>query len=283
MAGAAPAATVRGMNSQWFETWFDSEHYRRLYTHRSAAEAAAFVDALVGRLQPTPGASMLDLGCGTGRHAVRLAARGFDVTGLDLAASSIEVAKRLESPTLRFRRHDMRAPFGVRAYDCVFSFFTSFGYFDDPAEQVAVVRNMARALKPGGRLVLDYLNVRYADDHTTPEESIRVDGTTFQIRRWTDGRRFFKRIAVDAGSGGEPIVHREQVARLSLGDFEQLFSAHGLDIEELYGDYALNAYDARTSPRLVLVARKPDACERAAYLRERFLRMRLMVSGETPR
>jgi SAM-dependent methyltransferase len=271
-----------GMNSQWFETWFDSDHYRRLYSHRSVEEAAGFVDALVRRLQPAPGAAMLDLGCGSGRHAVRLAARGFDVTGMDLAASSIAAAKQFEGPTLRFRRHDMRAPFGTRLYDCVFSFFTSFGYFDDPAEQLTVVRNMARALKPGGRLVLDYLNVRYADEHTTPAESISVGGTTYRIRRWTDGRSFFKRIAVDDGRG-EPIVHREQVARLSVGDFERLLSAHGLEIEELYGDYALNAYDARTSPRLVLVARKQGACDRAGYLRERFLRMRLMVSGETPR
>ena len=74
----------------------------------------------------------------------------------------------------------MRVPFGSRAYDYVFSFFTSFGYFDDPAEQAAVVRNIARSLKPGGRLVLDYLNPRYADAHLTPEEVVTVDGVAFR-------------------------------------------------------------------------------------------------------
>jgi len=276
----APSATP---DTQWFESWFDSDHYHKLYAHRDTAEAAGFVDALVSHLKPESGASMLDLGCGAGRHARQLAARGFNVTGLDLAARSIETARQFEGRNLRFRRHDMRVPFGSRAYDYVFSFFTSFGYFDDPAEQTAVVRNIARSLKPGGHLVLDYLNTGYADAHMTPEEVVTVDGVAYQIRRWTDGRRFLKRIVIDDGGVGAPVVYREQVARFSLGDFERMLTPHGLDIVELYGDYRLSAYDARTSPRLVLVARKRSASEDADYLRERFLRTRLMVSGETPR
>ena len=73
-------------STQWFASWFDSVHYHRLYAHRNHAEAAGFVDALVGRLRPPSGASMLDLGCGAGRHATPPAARGFAVTGPSLAA-----------------------------------------------------------------------------------------------------------------------------------------------------------------------------------------------------
>lgn len=243
-------------NPRWFASWFDSVHYHKLYAHRDSAEAGGFVEALVERLKPAARSSMLDLGCGAGRHARHLAARGFDVTGLDLAAGSIEAARRFEGPGLRFRQHDMRAPFGQRAFDYVFSFFTSFGYFDDPSEQLTVVENMARALKTGGRLVLDYLNPRYADAHLTPVEVKEVDGIAYRIRRWTNGRHFFKRIVVDDGRGGAPIEYREQVARFSLADFQRMFGMHGLDIVELHGDYRLSAYDPPTSPRLILVARK---------------------------
>jgi SAM-dependent methyltransferase len=277
------AARNASSKDQWFASWFDSAHYHALYAHRNDAEAARFVDALVTRLDPRPGAAMLDLGCGAGRHARRLAARGFDVTGLDLSAASIAAAKEFESGALRFRRHDMRDPFGRRAYDYVFSFFTSFGYFDTEAEQTAVVRNIARALRPGGTVVIDYLNTRYADDHLTPEEVVQRGETAYRIRRWTDGRRFLKRIVVDDGRSGEPLVYREQVSRFSLADFEHMLAAHGLDIVELYGDYQLRAYDVRTSPRLVLVARKAAEDAGRAYRRERFLRTRLMVSGDTPR
>jgi SAM-dependent methyltransferase len=245
-----------GPGEDWFASWFDSVHYHRLYAHRDAAEAAGFVDALVAHLKPRAGASMVDLGCGSGRHARRLAAHGFNVTGLDLAPTSIEAAKPFESPVLHFRRHDMRRPFGVRAYDYVFSFFTSFGYFDDPSEQAAVIGNMARSLRPGGHLVLDYLNPRYADEHMKPAEDIEIEGTSYRIRRWTDGRCFYKRITIDDRRGGEPKVYREQVARFSLGDFERLLAPQGFEIVELYGDYRLNPYDARTSPRLVLIARQ---------------------------
>ena len=140
----APSTT---RDTQWFASWFDSDHYHKLYSHRDTAEAAGFVDALVSRLHPKSGASVLDLGCGTGRHARQLAAHGLKVTGLDLSVRSVEAARPFEGRTLRFRRHDMRVPFGSRAYDYVFSFFTSFGYFDDPAEQTAVVRNIGRSLK----------------------------------------------------------------------------------------------------------------------------------------
>ena len=270
-------------DAQWFASWFDSAHYHKLYAHRDADEAGKFVEALVARLKPAAGSSMLDLGCGGGRHARHLAARGFDVTGLDLAARSIEAAKRFEGRTLHFRRHDMRVPFGRRAFDYVFSFFTSFGYFDQRAEQLAVVRNMAHALKPGGRLVLDYLNTRHAEEHLTPNETKEIDGVVYRIRRWTDGRCFFKLIVVDDGGSGTPIAYREQVARFSLTDFARMFAMHGFEIVELYGDYQMGAFEARTSPRMILVARKRGGTDEEAYLRERFLRTRLMVSGETPR
>ena len=77
---------------------------------------------------------------------------------MDLAAGSIREAKKSERPSLRFLQHDMRVPFGRDAFEYVFNFFTSCGYFEDPAEDLAVVRNIATSLRPGGRLVLDYLN-----------------------------------------------------------------------------------------------------------------------------
>src|SRR5262245_58955359 len=147
----------------WFATWFDSPHYHRLYGYRDASEAAGFVDALIDRLHPALPAEALDLGCGAGRHARHLASRGLQVTGVDLSAGSIAQARRFERPGLRFRRHDMREPLGTQAFDYVFNFFTSFGYFADPAEHRAVVSKISHSLGDGGTLGLDYLNVRYAE------------------------------------------------------------------------------------------------------------------------
>jgi 2-polyprenyl-3-methyl-5-hydroxy-6-metoxy-1,4-benzoquinol methylase len=143
--------TPTSPDAQWFASWFDTTEYRRLYAHRNEAEAARLVDALVPRLRLPQGARVLDLGCGAGRHSRRLAAWGLDVTGLDLAATSIREARRSERPGLRFRRHDMRVPFGTGEFDSVST--VRLRYFDDAADHLAVVRNISQALKPGGTLI----------------------------------------------------------------------------------------------------------------------------------
>ena len=245
---------INGNGSEWFAAWFDSVHYHKLYAHRDDAEAARFLDALTTRLRPGRGAHVLDLGCGAGRHSRYLASKGLRVTGVDLAASSIKEAKKSEHAGLRFYRHDMRAPFGRQAFDYVFNFFTSFGYFADPSEHRAVVRNMALALRDRGRLVLDYLNVRHAEASLVSREVREIDGVVYRLTRWTDARHFFKRIAIEGA--GEPLTYVERVARFALQDFERMFAPYRLVIESLHGDYCLNAYDTRTSPRMILVARK---------------------------
>jgi SAM-dependent methyltransferase len=247
------------MHAEWFSAWFDSPHYHRLYAHRDEGEAARFTDALVGRLRPREGSRVLDLGCGVGRHARQLAAKGYDTTGIDLSAASIAEAKKGEHPNLRFRRQDMRLPFGSRRFDYVFNFFTSFGYFGRDGDHQLVARNIAAALADDGRLVLDYLNVRYADAHLTPREQKAVDGTVYRITRWADQGCFFKRIVVDDGGVGSPTQHLERVARFTLSDFDRMLGANRLAIEQVYGDYSLGEYDAHASPRLIMVARKQTA------------------------
>lgn len=247
------------MTSPWFASWFDSPHYHRLYGYRDQTEAMRFVDALIQRLLPGPDADLLDLGCGAGRHSRHLASKGFHVTGMDLSAGSINEARRSERPGLRFVRHDMREPFGTQAFDYVFNFFTSFGYFDDSSEDLKVVSNMAESLRAGGTLVLDYLNVRHAEARQTPHETKSIDGVTYHIARWSDDRHFFKRIRIVEGFGLDSMEYVEQVAKFGLEDFRAMFSRHDLAIDEVFGDYALNPYDREISPRLMLVARRPGA------------------------
>ncbi len=94
---------------------------------------------------------MLDLGCGAGRHSTYLASRGFRVTGLDLSGRKPRQARkreRFEPPASSGRTCGGRS--GSSAFDYVLSLFTSFGYFDDPAEHLTVSHNIAKSLKAGG-------------------------------------------------------------------------------------------------------------------------------------
>jgi SAM-dependent methyltransferase len=240
----------------WFAAWFDSSYYHQLYHHRDNKEAERFIDELVNELQPAKDAVMLDLGCGTGRHSKYLASKGCTVFGLDLAASSIREARKSGSESLYFLNWDMRKPFGKNNFDYVFSFFTSFGYFNSREENDKVVKNMAMALKHDGILLIDYLNVCYAEDHLVAVEEKEIDGVWYHINRWADERFIYKRIAIQDRQQLTSIAYTEQVAKFCLKDFSELFEKNGLEMITVYGDYALNEFNAQTSKRLIMTAGK---------------------------
>jgi SAM-dependent methyltransferase len=243
-------------NSSWFRHWFDSSFYHSLYGHRNEKEAANFINELIEELRPKQNSSMLDLGCGNGRHSKWLSAKGFNVTGLDLAASSIRIAKKFETDSLKFYRHDMRVPFGKNCFDYVFNFFTSFGYFKNDQENHQVINNIFNSLSDNGILVMDYLNVQYAEVNLIPLEKREIDGIIYHIERWTDKKFFFKKITIENMQGEKPIEYIEQVARFSLFDFDLMFKRNGLQIQKLFGDYDLNQYNSETSPRLIMMVKK---------------------------
>jgi SAM-dependent methyltransferase len=248
--------TAKYDGADWFESWFDSAHYHRLYAYRDNTEAAEFIDQLVSRLCPCQGTKALDLGCGAGRHSRELAARGFDVVGLDLSAHSIERAKFAENAKLHFRRHDMRVPFGIERFDYVFNLFTSFGYFESADENRLVLDNVSASLKSGGQFVLDYLNVEYAEAHSMKDEVQAMGDNIYYLTRWSDATHFFKRITIHDLRGGEPLEYQERVAKLTLQDFSRMLAADGLTIDEVFGDYGLHRYDVERSPRMIVVASK---------------------------
>ena len=162
---------------------------------------------------------------------------------------------------LRFHRHDMRQPFGTDAFHYVFNLFTSFGYFEDPAEDVTVLENVARSLKVGGHLVLDYMNVIHAESRLKAEEAIKRDGVIYRLSRWADADCIFKRIAI-IRDGDETeatqVEYTERVAKLRLEDFRVMLDLTGLGIEMIFGDYRLSPFSPQASPRLIIIARKID-------------------------
>lgn len=107
-----------------------------------------------------PGMRILDLACGHGRIANRLAARGCQVTGLDATPLFLEHARRdaaTRGVTVDYVDGDMRRLPWTRHFDRVINWFTAFGYFDDPGNR-QVLTQIAQVLKPGGRVAVDLMN-----------------------------------------------------------------------------------------------------------------------------
>lgn len=244
------------VGANWFTEWFNAPYYHQLYFERDEKEAAAFIDRLVAYLKPATGNKMLDVACGKGRHSRFLAEKGFDVTGIDISPDSIVAALRSEKDNLHFFVHDMRLPFYINYFQFVFNFFTSFGYFRTEREHYDAIRTMAQSLETGGVLVLDYLNVHYAEDHLVHKEEKQQGNITYFITKWFDETHFYKKIIIEDEALEEPLEYTEKVAKFSLGDFNDMFSFYNLQIEEVFGDYHLGNYDVKKSPRLIMVARK---------------------------
>ncbi|MDK2596552.1 SAM-dependent methyltransferase [Pseudoalteromonas obscura] len=106
------------------------------------------------------GMKILDIPCGTGRHAKLLAEQGFEIDALDYNALFIERAQQFAKEaglSVNFMQGDMRDLRFKEKYDRIFNVFSSFGYFDDKTN-LQVMQEMSSALKPGGRLLLNVLN-----------------------------------------------------------------------------------------------------------------------------
>ena len=115
------------------------------------------VDTIVGLLELPDAAELLDAPCGHGRISNRLAARGLRVTGLDRSRRFLELARERAAAAgmeVEYVEGDLRElPFEAR-FDAVLNWFSSFGYFDDDGNR-RVLECFRRALKPGGRLLLE--------------------------------------------------------------------------------------------------------------------------------
>ncbi|MFT3933376.1 MAG: class I SAM-dependent methyltransferase [Chitinophagaceae bacterium] len=244
------------LHAEWFKEWFNTGYYHQLYFNRDEKEATRFVNKLLNHLQPALDAKLIDVACGRGRHSKILASRGFDVTGIDLSPENISFAKDFETDKLHFFQHDIRLPFWINYFDIAFNFFTSFGYFRTEREHYNAIRTISNSLKPGGFLVMDFLNVHYAEDHSVHKAEKEIDGVNYFLTKWHDETHFYKKIIVEDDALEAPLEFTERVAKFSLGDFNDMFAFHHLQMQEVFGDYELGSYDVKKSPRMIMVARK---------------------------
>ena len=147
--------------SEWFETEaFWEKTYPLMFPESRFAETPREIDELVALVAGEP-KDALDLCCGPGRASVELARKGMNVTGVDLSAFMLEKARTRAAAagaTVEWVRSDMREFLRPGAFDLALSLFTSFGYFESREDNLKVLTNVRRSLRPGGAFVMQLMN-----------------------------------------------------------------------------------------------------------------------------
>ncbi|MCF6181329.1 class I SAM-dependent methyltransferase [Lutibacter sp.] len=239
-----------GTTKDWFVSWFNTKYYHTLYKNRDDDEAQLFMKNIVAFLNLKKNAKLLDLGCGKGRHAIFLNSLGFNVVGADLSSNSIAYAKQFENKTLHFYEHDMRVPFKSK-FDAIFNLFTSFGFFEDDAEDIKILENIKNGLNKNGIAIIDFMNAKKVNENLIPFEEKTIDGITFKMHRFIENGFVHKQIKFFADGKNHEFI--EKVKLIDFKKAEFYMKTVGFTIKHKFGNYQLEDFNEATSDRLILV------------------------------
>jgi SAM-dependent methyltransferase len=176
--------------------WYSNESFwKTSYDFMFPAERIESSDGEVANILKLCGGearTALDLCCGPGRMSVALAKRGIRTTGVDLSTFLLDKAKARAGEAgveVEWVREDMRRFVRAEAFDLAINVFTSFGYFAEPEENLRVLENVQRSLRPGGCFVIELMNKeRLAHVFESTLSTVLPDGRLFIDRhRVVDG------------------------------------------------------------------------------------------------
>ena len=242
----------RHLPSEWWRTLFNSLY---LETDGDIVEndrnTEQEVDLLIRSAGLERNDRLLDLCCGQGRHSLELARRGFpQVTGLDRSRYRIRLArKRARQRNLQVSFHEgdaRRFRLGDGEFHCVCVLGNSFGYFDRPEDDLAVLEAVKRALASGGVLVMDLMDGEWMRSHFEPRSWEWVDQNHFVCRERglaEDGDRLISR---------EVVVHAERGVIADQFYAERLYSKERMEAlmqRAGFGNLRFHSVMAPDSPR----------------------------------
>jgi ubiquinone/menaquinone biosynthesis C-methylase UbiE len=243
--------------SDWYKKSFGDD-YLLVYKHRDMQGAYNEVKGMIEWLKLDQGAEVLDLCCGMGRHSMALTDFGYKVTGIDLSGVLLKEAVRLDrEQKVQWIQGDMRDVQINQQFDAVVNLFTSFGYFEEDAENEKVLQEIYRLLKPSGQgqFIIDFLNPEFVERNLVPF-SKRTEGnsTIEETRKIEDG--FVRKTIVVSEPGAEDRSYLEQVKLYHQEAFLTMLDRVGLEVLHVYGAYDASPYDKTESKRMIFVGRR---------------------------
>ncbi|MFB3785693.1 MAG: class I SAM-dependent methyltransferase [bacterium] len=248
--------------THWAYHFFNSPDYLALYQDMTTPWRTGKELDFCGKvLRWEKGQLILDAPCGAGRHCWELARRGYTVVGLDfssyLLAQAQGIREPADAPPPWVRGLLQHLPFRDGLFDFVICLFSSFGYGDTQNENIQILKEYARVLRPGGKVLIDVMNRHFVLSGLTPvHRSVQGNISVHEFRTLTDNkRRLHNRITVQYPDG---VTRAYDYRPWMFNGWELSYLAHlaGLEVDGLYGNFQAEPYHPK-SERAMLVAVKP--------------------------
>jgi SAM-dependent methyltransferase len=238
---------------------FDAAHWTEVPLVADAVTHLAHLDLYGEEAGFSPcGPRILDLCCGFGRITSELSRRGFAACGVDITESYLRTAcedAAHENLDIEYVKADARSFIRPAFFDAAVNLYISFGYFEDPEDDFAMVRNVYESLKPGGAFIIETLGKEIAVRDFVGAEWFEKAGFTVlteyaPVDSWAGlGNRW---ILIKDGER----IERKFTQRLYSGvELRSLLYRAGFSAVELYGDWDESAYD-QYAKKLIAVGRK---------------------------
>jgi len=248
--------------------WFENDDFWNavepiLFDEERLAKSPEEVGFLIELLNPAPGAAILDLCCGTGRHAVELASRGYKVTGVDRTPAYLNAAREsaegadLSATWTLSEMLDYREP---NTFNCVINMFTSFGYYESPKDNERVLENIFASLRPGGAALLDLMGKETVARDFQPQEWREWNGTILLESReiqedWTHIHNRWEVISPPENGKSARQSYEFSHWLYSAAELHAMLLGAGFRAVSIYGSLSGEPYDD-DAERLVAIARK---------------------------